>query len=299
MEVNKFPKQVGMDKIYYFLSGTDWELICNEIIISENIKLVNAKESKVFEAFQNYCRESGYEGGEGSDYPYYLELNMIEDVFANPYTDLAVIINIMTIILNTPHHNTMRFIPHWPNLKYSQIERGSEYPIDGNWLDYSVSNNLTDEKALEIKTAFNNFNTLVHKETGLFNSVLYFYQAWNSHFTEHVTVQLAISIESLFSPDTRSELTHQIAMNYSFFLEQDPQERFELYKHTKRFYNIRSAVVHGGSVKKLDYLVVKDIYYRQKQVLKKLLLSQDYCEIFTDKRKIKSFFESLIFDLKL
>jgi hypothetical protein len=78
------------------------------------------------------------------------------------------------------------------------------------------------------------------------NALSYFFYSWNSYYLDHVCLNLAIVLESLFAPPSPQEVSHQIAFNVSRFYGASRSQREELYKTVKRFYSIRSQIIHGG-----------------------------------------------------
>jgi hypothetical protein len=57
---------------------------------------------------------------------------------------------------------------------------------------------------------------------------------------------LAVALETLFAPHSYSETTHQLAFNLARFHGKDRGDREQIYRLTKKFYGIRSSIVHGG-----------------------------------------------------
>ncbi len=58
-------------------------------------------------------------------------------------------------------------------------------------------------------------------------------------------VTLAIALEALFSPDEKGEFTFRISQGVSQMVGSTPDERSELFREMKRFYGLRSQLVHG------------------------------------------------------
>lgn len=61
-----------------------------------------------------------------------------------------------------------------------------------------------------------------------------------------------ISAESLFlsdagAPEDRGELRYRLAIRAAFFIESPLHSKREIYRHMKRAYDARSAIIHGAS----------------------------------------------------
>lgn len=66
-------------------------------------------------------------------------------------------------------------------------------------------------------------------------------------------VDLMISAEALFltdvgQPQERGELRYRLAVRAAFYIESDELPRSALYRHMRRGYDARSAIVHGGEL---------------------------------------------------
>jgi hypothetical protein len=59
------------------------------------------------------------------------------------------------------------------------------------------------------------------------------------------------ALESIFSTGS-SELTHRVSERVAFMLGDNPSSRKSIYNLVKKLYSIRSAFLHGDSIKKAD-----------------------------------------------
>jgi len=106
----------------------------------------------------------------------------------------------------------------------------------------------------------------------IINALSYFYFSWRSYYIEHVCLNLAIVLETLFSPSTNQELSHQIAFNVSRFCENTPERREMIYKKVKRFYAVRSQIVHGGKARDKElYTLTPEIFLLCTKILLNIL----------------------------
>ncbi|HVB33592.1 MAG TPA: hypothetical protein VNJ52_04340 [Patescibacteria group bacterium] len=58
-------------------------------------------------------------------------------------------------------------------------------------------------------------------------------------------ISLAIALESLLSPNDKSEFTFRIAQSVSQLVGTTPEERANIFREIKKFYSRRSQLVHG------------------------------------------------------
>ena len=113
-------------------------------------------------------------------------------------------------------------------------------------------------------------------------------------------MNLSVFLETLFSPEGDQELTHQIAYNFAWFGGNSDENRKEIYKLIKKFYNLRSKIVHGD-IPNQDKLVelTPEIFLLCAECLKKILSSEELIQIFNDSFKRKSYFEKFMFDSEI
>jgi hypothetical protein len=145
---------------------------------------------------------------------------------------------------------------------------------------------LNAESLSDIRRCWRSFRTLfanaddsdMHR---LRNSLNYFFYAWRSYYMDHMCLNLAIVLESLFAPPSQGELAHQIAFNASRFLATDPLEREAVYSLIKSFYGVRSHIVHGAEprVERL-YRCTPSVYWLCADILKRLLDNPDMARRF-------------------
>jgi len=128
------------------------------------------------------------------------------------------------------------------------------------------------------------------------NAMSYFFYAWRSYYMEHVCLNLSIVLEALFSPSSQHELAHQIAFNASRFLGKTSEERGEVYAVVKRFYAIRSRIVHGAKAKDRDlYRLVPRVFHLCAGILKGILLDCDLAVRFCNKDQRQELLDSWLF----
>ena len=113
---------------------------------------------------------------------------------------------------------------------------------------------------------------------------------------DQTCINLAIVLESLFSPTNQMELTHQISFNASQFLGDDKEEKRLLYKLFKRFYSLRSKIVHGNIPDHKELFVVTSvIFILCSEILKKIYLDIGIAKFFIEDKKRSELFSNWMF----
>ncbi len=128
------------------------------------------------------------------------------------------------------------------------------------------------------------------------NSLTYYFYSWNSYDLEQTCLNLAIVLESLFAPYSRDEIAHQVAFNVSRFVGDSPDVREQVYRTVKKFYNLRSEVVHGGKPKVKDlYLQTPEMFYLCTRILARLLIEEDLALTFSTEESRQNLLRSWLF----
>ena len=71
--------------------------------------------------------------------------------------------------------------------------------------------------------------------------------AFQTRHTQSRVVNNTVFLEALFS-GRNTEIAYQIAASVSWYLEDDEEERLDMFKKVKKIYDIRSKIVHGSDV---------------------------------------------------
>lgn len=128
------------------------------------------------------------------------------------------------------------------------------------------------------------------------SALVYFCHSWRSHHLDQACVHLAVTLETLFAPHAQGETSHQIAFNVCRFMGRSPEEREQIYAMTRRFYSIRSAIVHGSEPdwKKCEpaYVEMFDLITR---VFRRILLDSAAVSAFKDEDARRKMFRSFLF----
>jgi hypothetical protein len=128
------------------------------------------------------------------------------------------------------------------------------------------------------------------------NALSYFFYSWRSYYLDHVCLNLAIVLESLFSPSSSQELSHQIAFNVSRFCEKGAKEREAIYRTIKRFYAVRSQIVHGGKAKDRDlFTLTPEVFHLCARILKSILSNYAIAQRFCREEERSTLFREWMF----
>ena len=98
-------------------------------------------------------------------------------------------------------------------------------------------------------------------------------QRWNRSSErvdpEDALIDYWVALESLFSPESASELGFRIAVRLAALLGDSGQERMEIFEQARRSYSVRSQVVHGSKYPKdLDAVVAQTRSFARRAILR-------------------------------
>ncbi len=128
------------------------------------------------------------------------------------------------------------------------------------------------------------------------NALSYFFYSWRSYYLDHVCLNLAIVLESLFAPSSAQEVSHQIAFNVSRFCEKNPVKREDIYKTIKKFYAVRSQIVHGGRPRNGDlFAQTPRVFHLCARILDTILSDYALAQRFCHEEKRRTLFSEWLF----
>jgi hypothetical protein len=129
---------------------------------------------------------------------------------------------------------TARRTPHETGTKLYQLSM-EEISRLSEWWKAATTKKVFD--ALEIKTG--------KLREAIYRAANYYEASHGREGNIEKLLALAISLESLFCPKD-GELSFRISQSAAQFIGETPQEREEIFKHLKKMYGKRSALVHGS-----------------------------------------------------
>lgn len=136
------------------------------------------------------------------------------------------------------------------------------------------------------------------KTGGRINTALqYFYLAWRAHYIDQICLHLAVAMEVLFAPHSQSETTHQLAFNLARFHGSDRADRERIYRLTKKFYGIRSSIVHGGLPDDGAVAeVTPEMFHLLADVLRRILVTHGLADTLNTDASRKALWDKYLFD---
>lgn len=102
------------------------------------------------------------------------------------------------------------------------------------------------------------------------SSLPWLYDSYFSESLELSTINISISLESLFSDNNRDNVTEKLKAKFSYSLGKNYSERCKYDELMQQFYNNRSSIVHGRNIKDHRSLVMTNQKVRfliQKEIL--------------------------------
>lgn len=270
--------------------------------ISKEIKIINSFNSQEAKAFFDLVEEHKLINvGEPNSYslcvvlnkqPYYPE-------FDDPYTLINRFSNILAVntaspiieghvIVSENEFKSIKYLGSHFSFTHSKFEHFQDL--------YGVMNqNSLDD----LKIMWANYSDVWNSKKSLgrlSNALTFFYQAWNSQYMESFCINLTIVFELLFAPHSHSETSHQISYNVSRFVADDKDKRKSIYTAMKKFYSIRSRIIHGGLPDEEKIIQpTKSAFLLCANILKKILLDQKLTNTFNDEKQRKDLMENFVF----
>lgn len=147
----------------------------------------------------------------------------------------------------------LQFSPHWP------LEGGIRFQYSNPGpMPWSNRYDLARNDADEFSPFWKRFRDVAAKGA-LANAVRRFSYASDRDRDDDRLVDLMIAAESLFladagAPQERGELRYRLALRAAFFIDPPEYTRRAIFKHMRRAYEARSAIVHGGGEPDRDLL---------------------------------------------
>lgn len=288
--------------------------------VDEGIALCKTEGSKVEKLYHYLCENHNVDQGE----PFYYHVHLlINDSFKHfmidvggHYSIISKLCNIIVICLSFPLDmcriifSDDDFKSAWvpSEILYGGSNYGSEelgiLRADPDCIDFSKvgsigysekSATIKDTICKEIKDFWSEQKTIggCHR---IENALSYFFYSWRSFYLEHVCINLAIVLESLFSPPSSTELSHQIAFNLSKMQGSSSDQRESYYRLIKNFYSLRSSIVHGGRVKRHElFRIVPPVFHLTARILKRILIEPELSSLFRDEKKLNQLFNQWLF----
>ncbi len=299
--------------VLYHLLG--WQLEKSNYRIASGVSLNQTEGTKLETLYEKLCDSSIEMQGEYFSFPSHL---LISDeaydesfpFFGGPDSVVSRVSNLIVMCTSYPL-GFSRLISSKDGFSSAWIstvayERTPQMDILFAYPDYvtvngtktgvsiSITNEyfpVLDEECLgRIRTCWDNLEHFHEidesKNHRVENALGYFFYSWRAYHMEHVCLNLAIVLETLFSPASHQELSHSIAFNVSKLCARNRDESELLYRKVKKFYNLRSQIVHGGEAnQKLLHQLTPDMFQLVARILREILLNESLLTSFGCKRR--------------
>jgi hypothetical protein len=263
------------------------------------------ESSNIEKLYLELCEKNNIDDGDGFEYEVYAIFESFDEGevfwdFGSPYNVLDRFSNIVALISGQPIGmcRVMLSLDGQKSIFNTERIYSSNEFIYNDLID--VWPEISDIDLNSISRCYNNAKCYYDKEGmngRIVNALSYYYYAWRSQSLEQICINIAIVLEILFSPHSNSEINHQIAYNVSRFMGSNNEERKVIYESVKKFYAVRSAIIHGGIPKyeKIKDTIIKG-YVIVTNILRKIMTDGDSCQIFTDEIKRKHLLSNYIFE---
>lgn len=291
----------GHDRVAILVHGVSWTAALDRYEIAPGLHLCKAEGSRPLALYEAMCVNAGVDDGEPFHMAVYFDVELQENQHWDntyPTSLLEDLCNILVVVTSAP----MDFC----RIVFSRDEfltSGFSYEtIDNDRIMELFDINdgaITDQSAQAFAACWASFRNagLDAKGGGRIQSALGFYHySWRALFYDQACISLGVVLECLFSPHSQNEIAHQISVNTARFLAYDGTELEPTYRKVKKFYALRSRLVHGGSAE-WDELqpAVKDMFLLCSAILRRILGSQPVFEVFNTDAKRRRLLESYVF----
>jgi hypothetical protein len=306
-------------KASLLISHLNWNLDEKCIELGDGIVFENMNTSKVKSLYSKICKTTNLHDGEplAIETVIIFEKEQLDEVFPywhTPHSSVSVVCNMISICTESPIPDYTLILSN-DAFKY---EKQSAHEIFTNYelleifqveeislkiqevlklIGRRFINNfiINHEIVSDIKALIKNYTALQASQR-ISNAFDFYFNAWRSHQMLHTCINLSVVLESLFSPSNNTELTHQISFNATQFIGGSKEERNIIYKCIKKFYSLRSKIVHGAEAS-YDELAVSTaiMFVLCSEIMKRILMSSEMCDTFSNEKKRDDLIKSWMF----
>lgn len=299
--------------------NTHWTFKNQVFQISDGIELRKFRRSPLKTLYKKLCEDLYFHDGDsdGVDLAIIIDSQHLDNVSADynkPHSVASQVCNTLaictcfpilsyTFIYTDDRFRTNRMPPMEVHSNYELHETLGYTSVITDEIQKQLS--FIDKKYEEIITIDDKLLQDIRSCYALFsgdqrgrisNAFNFFFSAWRSHQMEHTCLNLAIVLESLFSPSEKDELTHRIAFNTCHFLGKTPSEREIIFGLVRKFYSIRSSIVHGANPKfEQLYIYTGVMFVVVADILKTLGTNKEKAAAFMNEKKRDELFRSWMF----
>lgn len=283
-----------------FIHNLSWKAKAKEQKFLNGLKLCKVEEnSHVMQLYIDECINRGFDLGEPQDYSTMIHVS--SDSGIPPYDNHPMyhhnnLINLLALYFKTPIGSAVCI--ELDDSLTKVLGTVELFHYSGSKSDYLHFGEVDDRSLEDLAIIDRNINEIwkTRKYEGrIANALIFFHESWNFYYPEKTFINLSIMCEILFAPHSQSETTHQIAYNFSSFYGKNKEEKISVYKSIKKYYGVRSKIVHGDSMGDNDYSYVTEMFNLVASCFVKILLDQELIRIFNEDSKRRKYLEDLIF----
>ena len=247
-------------KVAILVHLLDWQSSKKRLALGNGVYIYESQSLPVWQLYEKACKEDNLDHGEPYMYDTCILIYDWESVIysggfpRDPYSFVNQLVNILAIYYGTAIDMVRIFTSANDFKTYHTTE---EVDYAGTQSEFLVENklSLTDQDFKAIKTIWKNVRELWNAQLSksrVINAMTHFYYSWNVDYLEQTAIHISIVLEILFSPHSKDELTHQISFNVCQFMKTDKSDKLETYKKIKKYYWVRSKIVHGEQINGKD-----------------------------------------------
>ncbi|RKQ51741.1 hypothetical protein BXY85_2773 [Roseivirga pacifica] len=283
----------------------NWEHHENEYILEEGISFINPNTHPVGKLYKKICGRDNID--EGEPYTFNTGLILYDETgsdhsflpSSSHYSLSTTFINLLTIIYKgTLGH--CRIIMSKDDFKTSHLTYTLYDSLTEFTDELTVYHSKFDGNSIEVlEKVWQNLKSTYTsgvQKSRIENMLNFFYFSWYTLTLELTGISLSIVLETLFSPHSNSELTHQIACNVSNLMGNEKEGKKELYKYVKKYYSIRSKLVHGETIKEVELNLIPPFFKFICEVILKIISDYSLIHTFNDNKKRREFIEDKLFE---
>jgi hypothetical protein len=282
---------------------TEWKGPGPAAAIAPGLVLREFSGSPVEALYHKLCAEEGIDEGEPFNYGLYAELTPVGvsgnlPDFDDPYSTADRLCNLFAVVQG--HSLTLTRVI-WSADGFATAKGTRILYVEGAQSSFLHEHipPLTVAAIDDLRAMWNHTERLWMDERSsgrIIMALTYFGYAWRSPYLDQVCLNLAIVLEILFAPHNQSELTHQIAYSVAHFIGGSRAEREKTYAFVKKFYGLRSTIVHGGKVNGDDLVqIAPKAFERVASLLRRITRSDRLARTFNEPDLRRSLLSDLVF----
>jgi len=304
------------------VQGIQWKSEHDRFELLDGIYLEPHKAGRIRQLYEEECKNKYVDDGD----PFTFDFNIVfppeehDEVFlyyGGPHSIISQICNLIVIATTMPFGlcrlvgtkddfkscwGTIVIYDWNPDMDY--LRRDPDlFERDGSLIqtrgDDRAGCDLTDDKLVIIRTMLETLRAMREPaitSTRINNALDFFFYAWRSYYMPHVCMNLAIVLETLFSPAANTDISQRVAFHVCRFCGNSEEERVALFTMIKKFYGLRSKIVHGDKPKEHElYELTPRVFHLVAWLLSRLLSDWELVETFGNDKKREKMMNQWLF----